>query len=149
MDESSLDEAALMETAQVETFLNSIASGVPELLAGVELGWSPRQTKARLADPEFAQLVGIYKDLANDGIERALYKLANSGHLGAIQMWLYNKRAEQWRDVRRIEVRNEHTINVDAVAAARDAVLAALTSGNIGALQPGGALDAIETTGSE
>ena len=42
------DAMALAETADVEAFLDSIANGVPELLAGIEVGWTPMQTRRRL-----------------------------------------------------------------------------------------------------
>lgn len=144
-----LDEAAFIEQMNIETFLASIAAGVPEMVAGIEIGWTPLQTRARCADPEFAELVRIYKDMSIDYVEKALMKLATGGHLGAIQMVLYNKRSETWRDVRRLEVRTEHTVAPELVTAARDVVLAALAKGGVAALQPGGHLDAIETVATE
>lgn len=135
------DEAALAETADVEEFLESIANGVPELLAGIEVGWSPMQTRRRLKDPEFRQLVDVYMDLSIDKVERALHNLATNGHLGAIQMVLHNRRSDKWRDTRRIEVRTEHTVAPELASAAREVILAALAQGSVRALQPGGVID--------
>jgi len=135
------DAMALAETADVEAFLDSIANGVPELLAGIEVGWTPMQTRRRLKDPEFRQLVDIYMDLSIDKIEQALHELAVSKHLGAIQMVLHNRRSDKWRDTRRIEVRTEHTVAPELAAAARDVILATLRQGGVQALQPGGVID--------
>lgn len=144
------DEATLREAMDVERFLESIAQGVPPILAGIEVDWTPRQTEARLADPEFKKLVDIYMDMSIDSVEKALHKLATGGHLGAIQMVLYNRRPDKWRDQRRVEIRTEHAAAPELVMAAREAIMAALNApGGIAALQPGGALDAIETTASE
>lgn len=142
-DEIELTDEQLREMERCERFLDSVAHGVPALLAGIEVGWTPKQTRVRLQDPDFAEMVRLYSDLSVDSVERALFKLANSGHLGAIQMVLYNRRAEQWRDVRRIEVRSEATVNVNVIAAAKDAALDALRSGGVLELQSGGTLDGI------
>jgi len=127
-----------------ELFLELIADGIPPTLAGFQVGWTPRQTKRNLADPDFAEICAAATDRMVDSIEKALVDLAKSKNLGAIQMVLYNLRGDKWKDVRRIEVKSEHTINIGEIGAAKQVVLELLREQGTRALQPGGGLDIID-----
>lgn len=123
-------------------FLEAIADGVPPVLAGIEVGWSPAETKRRLKDHEFSELVRVHLDMSIDSVERALHRLAVSGHLGAMQMILYNRRPQDWKDVRRIEVKTQSSVQVAVVTAtAKQIALELLKQGGAAAVQPGGVLD--------
>jgi len=127
-----------------ELFLELIADGIPVNLAGFQVAWTPKQVKANLADPDFAEMVAAAEDRMIDSIEKALVDLARNKNLGAIQMVLYNKRPTLWKDVRRIEVKSEHTVNIGEISAAKAAVMQLLREHGTHALQPGGGLDVID-----
>lgn len=134
-----------------EEFLNYIAGGTPRGLAGNEVGWTPRRLKLELADPEFEVLVEHAEMLKDDSVEKMLFEQAMKGVFPAIQMWLLNRRPEQWRDIKKIEIRTEGQVSINVVHSAREALKAAMQdnpSGTIAALQ-NGALKAIETTARE
>ena len=127
-----------------ELFVELVADGVPPQLAGFQVGWTPRQVKRNLADPDFAEIVAFAKERMVDSIEQSLVQLAKAKNLGAIQMVLYNLRGDQWKDVRRIEIKSEHTVNIGEIGTAKEVVLALLREQGTRALQPGNGLDVIE-----
>jgi len=127
--------------SEKERFLEAVSLGTPPVLAGIEVGWPPGRTKRELADKEFASLVLEARGLMLDSLEVKLYQMALNGNMTAMQMMLYNKRPEDWKDIKRIEVKTETTINVTEVAAAKQALVELIRSGGTKALQPGGALD--------
>jgi len=55
-----------------EEFVSLVSRGISPVNAGIEVGWSPRQTKKRLKDEEFADVVatGVSHEL---DVHRALY----------------------------------------------------------------------------
>lgn len=124
-----------------DLFVELVADGVTELNAGLEVGWTPRQTRLNMADPNFAEIVEAAKGRADGTIEKTLYEVAKRGNLGAIQMWLYNRQPNRWKDVKRIEVQSEHTVTVGVIGATKQALLELMTEHGARALQPGGALD--------
>jgi hypothetical protein len=131
------DDAELFnDIVERDLFVELIADGVPEINAGYEVGWTPTQTKRNLADPMFREIVTAARDRADGTIEAALFKLAKNGNLGAMQMWLYNRKPADWKDVRRIEVRQDTTINLAVVHSTKQAVLEMLATHGPGALQP-------------
>ena len=119
-----------------ELFLICLADGIPEDLAGYEVNWTPAKVRRVLAEPDFAEMVDAAKSRADGTIEAALHKLGRNGNLGAIQMWLYNRNPERWKDVRRIEVKNELNVNLSLVASTKQAVLEMLREVGPAALQP-------------
>ena len=52
-------------------------------------------------------------------------------------MWLYNRRPDRWKDVRRIEVKNDLTVNFGTIAAQKAAILDILREQGPEALQLG------------
>lgn len=127
-----------------ETFLELVASGVPPVNAGIEVNWSPLHTKMVMRDPEFADVVMGALQRANASIEEALYNKARAGNVSAIQMWLFNREPDRWRDVKRIEVRSDTRVTVTSVESVKVGVLALLREQGVGAMQalePGDIVD--------
>jgi hypothetical protein len=56
-----------------------------------------------------------------------------------MQMWLFNRRPDDWRDVKRIEIRSEQRIEVAAVESVKAGVIALIREQGVAAMQ---ALDA-------
>ena len=127
-----------------ELFIELVADGASEINAGFEVGWTPNRTTRNLADPGFRECVEFAKNRANGTIEQAMFKLGKNGNLGAMQMWLYNRAPERWKDVRRIEVKNDTTINLGLVGATKQAIIELMRSGGPAALQPAPADDIID-----
>lgn len=135
------DALALSETEQIEEWLTLIREGTPPVLAGYEVGWLPAKTNKYLADPSIAELVEAAGDLSVDAIERVLFAKANAGNMTAIQLVLFNRRPERWRDVKRVEINGNLRITADEAASQAAIVLEMLRNGDVSALQPGGPLD--------
>lgn len=135
------DALALAEADQIEEWLTLIREGTPAVLAGYEVGWLPAKTRRYMADPSIAELVEAAGDLAVDSIERVLFDKGKAGNMTAIQMILFNRRPERWRDVKRVEIAGNLRITADEAASQAAIVLAMLRDGDVAALQPGGALD--------
>lgn len=142
------DNELFNDIVERDLFVELVADGIPELNAGFEVGWTPSQTKRNMADPVFREIVDAAKERADGTIEAALFRLAKAGNLGAMQMWLYNRSPERWKDVKRIEVKNDTTINLGIVASTKQAVLEMLTENGAASLQPP-MMRAIETTSRE
>lgn len=118
-----------------EIFIERVASGVPVVNAGIEVGWSPSKTRHLLKDPDFAEIVAGSIDRANATIEEALYAKAAAGNVAAIQLWLFNREPDRWRDVRRIEIRNDTRVSIAAVASVKAGVLELLREQGAEAMQ--------------
>jgi len=142
------DDELFNDIVERDLFVELVADGVPEINAGFEVGWTPSQTKRNLGDPVFREIVEAAKERADGTIEAALFRLAKAGNLGAMQMWLYNRSPDRWKDVKRIEVKNDTTINLGIVASTKQAVMEMLRENGAESLQPP-VVRAIETTGSE
>ena len=130
------DDELFNDIVERDLFVELIADGVPEINAGYEVGWTPTQTRRNLADPAFKEIVEAARDRADGTIEAALFRLAKGGNLGAMQMWLYNRKPADWKDVRRIEVKTDTTINLSVVQSTKQAMLEMLAAHGAGALQP-------------
>lgn len=126
---------AFDEMMQLEQFIELVAHGISPVNAGIEVSWSPAKTKRMLADPEIAEMLAAARDRADGLIEKALFDCAARGNVSAIQMWLYNRQPDQWRDVKRIEVRSEHKVTVAAVESVKVGVLELIREHGVGAMQ--------------
>lgn len=146
---SNQDDRLFDDIVERELFLDIVAHGTPETLAGHEVGWTPRQTQRNLADPAFAELVAYARTRRDDGVEKVLYEVAMKGNMNAIAMILLNRRGSEFKDIKRIEVRNTHEVKGEIVHSVKQAALELMREGSIEGLQWGGALDAIETTSRE
>jgi hypothetical protein len=118
-----------------EEFLDRIARGVPPHLAGYEVKWTPRKTEQMMADPEFSELIRYALDRGIDVVEAALMEKAQGGNMAAIQMVLFNRRADRWRDIKRIEVRTDATITIGTVESVKSAALALIAERGVNAIQ--------------
>lgn len=137
-----MTSAELRNIEECTRFLELIRSGVGPLNAGLEVGWSPAKTRRMLKQPDFAELVSDANDQLDENIQGALARAAQNGNMTAIQMWLYNRRPEEWRDVKRIEVHNQTEISIGVVASVKQAAAELLREHGPRALQPGGMIDA-------
>lgn len=127
---------------QREQFLDARAKGTPAMLAAYEIGWTPRQLKREMSDPAFAELVDCATERRDDAVEAKLYEKAAEGNMIAIQIVLFNRRARDFKDVKRIEINHSGGVQMDVVHSVRDGLLEALRGGMpIGELQSGGVLD--------
>lgn len=145
----SNDEVVLDDLGQREKFLEAIALGTPEYLAGDEVKWSPRKVAKICAEPEMAELIAYAKIRAVDGIEKILFETARGGNFQAQAMILFNLRPEKFRDVKRIEVANTGTVMIEHVHSTKQALKELMAEQGAGMFQIGGPLDAIEAQSRE
>lgn len=132
-------------TARQE-FIDKVSCGTSEFNAGIEVGWTPAKIRTMTADPDFRELVTFARELADGNVEGTLYRLARiKGNMAAIQMWLFNRRPDRWKDVKRIEVHTDSTVRAEAVHSVKIGVLELLREHSIAELQH----LAIETTTSD
>lgn len=133
----STNDELFNDIVERDLFVELVADGVSEVNAGFEVGWTPAQTRRNMADPVFREVVDAARDRADGTMEKAMFDLGTKGkNLGAMQMWLYNRRPDRWKDVRRIEVKNETTINLGVVQSTKVAVMELLKERGALALQP-------------
>ncbi len=123
------------EMASRERFIELVAMGVSPVNAGIEVNWSPMQTKRKMKEPEFADIIQGALERANASVEEALYARALAGNVSAMQMWLFNREPDRWRDVKRIEVRSDHRVSIGMVESTKTAVLELLRENGVGAMQ--------------
>lgn len=132
-------------TARQE-FIDKVSCGTSEFNAGIEVGWTPAKIRTMTADPDFRELVTFARELADGNVEGTLYRLARiKGNMAAIQMWLFNRRPDRWKDVKRIEVHTDATVHIGVVHSVKAAALQLLGERSVADLQR----LAIETTASD
>jgi hypothetical protein len=108
-------------------FLSLISEGTPEINAAIECGWSPKQLRGMMQDPETAELIEWAKAEADGKVEKSLYYLAHKKkNLAAITLWLHNRQPGRWRPAQRIEISGKVEHTHTAVASIREAALALL-----------------------
>ena len=129
------EDAIFALVREREDFLDRVARGTPVNLAGFAVRWSPQRVKQELNDPQFAALVEAAIERSLDSIEETLHRKAVDGNMAAIQMVLFNRRAHRWRDVKRIVVRHEGGVSVQAVAATKAAAIELLREHGVRAMQ--------------
>lgn len=137
-----MTDTQLRDMEECTRFLELVRIGVGPLNAGLEVGWSPAKTRRMMKQPEFADLVADANDQLDENIQAALARAAQNGNMTAIQMWLYNRKPDEWRDVKRIEVHNQTEISIGVVASVKQAAAELLREHGPKALQPGGFIDA-------
>ena len=145
MSGDATDDQMFADIAEKETFLDRVANGCPPLLAGHELRWSPKKSKEVMNDPEFADLVNAAIERGLDAVEATLMRKAQEGNMAAITMVLFNRRADRWRDVKRIEVRTDATVTINSIESVKAAAIALLADRGVDAMQAlnAGTLDEI------
>lgn len=135
------------EMRETQAFLEDIRTGTGPLNAGIAVGWSPAKIKRLLRDEAFAEMVDVARERLHESIEKTLYQLADGGHIKAIQMVLYNERADRWKDVRHINVEQHSTLDIGVVESVKTAARELLRENGVAALQQ--PVEAIETTAVE
>lgn len=124
------------ERRELTRFLELIRSGAGPLNAGVEVGWSPAKVRRLQADPSMVELIDIARDRQLESIEETLNRMAKDGHFKAIQMVLFNRRPERWRDIKHISVEQHGTLDIGVVHSVKQAALELLRDRGVQALQP-------------
>lgn len=86
-----------------EAFLALLRDGARRGAAADQVGVT-RQTvrMAYQADPDFRAAVDQAEMDANEPVEDALYQAAIAGNVRAIEVWLYNRTGERWKDQRNV-----------------------------------------------
>ncbi len=128
-------DSDLRRIMEREQFLELVASGVRPLRAGIEVGWSPHKTRRELKDPDFAELVSLAEDQLIEDIEATLFAQAKRGNMTAIQMVLYNKRPDEWRDVKRIEIQHDTKVQIGVIHSVKAAAAELLREKGVAAVQ--------------
>lgn len=137
------------EMVAKERFIELVANGTAPVNAGIIVGWNPKTTRKWMRDVEFAEIVQGARDRANGSIEEALYQRALAGNVAAMQMWLFNRSPDEWRDVKRIEIRSEHRVEIAQVESVKAGVLELLREQGATAIQALPAAEVIDVDGVE
>lgn len=119
----------------MERFIDLVADGCPEVNAALEVGWTPRVMQSYLQDSSFRDMVSAARDRADGTIEQKLFAVAKGGNMTAIQMWLFNRQPERWRDLKRIEIHTDSTVKVEVVGAVKEAAMAMLNQLGVAKMQ--------------
>ena len=121
------------EVDEDELWIRKIASGTTPLNAGLELGWWPKKIEAKMT--EYGEMVSTAQLSADGDVIKALHHSAVRGNISAIQMWLFNRRPAEWRDVKRIVVSGSAEAKPDMVQSTKMAALELLRENGIVAMQ--------------
>lgn len=132
-----------LELIEKKKFLEELLAGKGPFPAGIEIGWSPLRIRQMMADPEIIQLMSFIHEHMDQSVEYALYRAAMAGNVTAQQVWLFNRRGDKWKDVKRVVHEGEVKVGAEVVHSVRQVALGLLESHGTKALQPGGALDEI------
>lgn len=123
------------ELSQLEQWLDMISKGTPPLNAGVELGWTPRQVRDLCKQAEVIDLITMAQNLADGTVVKAMYDQAVRGNMTAIQTWLFNRRPEEWKDIKRVVVSGDLKVETSTIIAAKEAAKELLAAANVVDLQ--------------
>lgn len=126
-----------------ERWIAALSRGVGPMAAGAEVNWSPAKVKRLISDPDIANIMQDIEDAKDEHAEYRLFQSVDAGNMTAIQMWLYNRRPDRWRDIKKIVTETHVTADHTVVINIREAVGSLLRDNGVAALQPGGALDEI------
>ena len=87
-----------------DSYLEHLREGAGRHQAAHHVGVHPSTVSRHMTrDPEFAQEVSLAERMADDEVVNALYLAATSGNVTAIQVWLYNRRTDEWADRRNVK----------------------------------------------
>lgn len=118
-----------------ETFVELVAGGISPINAGIEVGWTPRQMRAKMKDNDFRELVEDAQQRLLGTVEETLVAVAKRGNVAAITLFLFNRAPDRWRDVKRIEIKNDLTISMGMVASVKQGALELLREQGVEAMQ--------------
>ena len=118
-----------------ELFIELVASGVSLQNAALQAGWTPRQLKRELADKDFLELVDAAEERLIGSVEETLVAVARRGNVAAISMFLLNRAPDRWRDIKRIEIKNDVSVSLGMVASVKQGALELLREQGVAALQ--------------
>lgn len=90
-------------TAEKRRVVRLVSQGKPLSAAAEQVGFSLATVRRHIAmDPDFANALDEANDVLDDRAEGVLYDRAMDGNMTALQMWLYNRRPERWRDMKTV-----------------------------------------------
>jgi len=123
------------ELAAFERWLTLVAEGTPPLNAGVELGWTPQKINKLIADPDVQEMLSYAHARADGSVVKAMHTQAMKGNMTAIQTWLFNRRPEDWRDIRKVVISGDVKVTPALITAAKQAARELLANADIKVLQ--------------
>lgn len=129
------DTAVFDELIGRELYVELVASGVAPINAAIQVGWTPRQLKKELSDPDFKELADAAAERLIGSVEETLVAVARRGNVAAITLFLFNRAPDRWRDVKRIEIKNDVTVSLGMVASVKQGALELLREQGVGAIQ--------------
>lgn len=115
----------------VERVLELVRVGTPLICAAQEVGWSIAMLNRLKSDEAFMELLGYAEAAATGAVEVALHKAAVAGNVRAIEIYLYNRDPNRWKDQRRVDINVGGQVNVASIAAHREALGELLMSGRV------------------
>lgn len=118
-----------------ELFIELVASGVAPINAGIQVGWTPRHLKKELSDPDFKELTDAALERLIGSMEETLVAVARRGNVAALTLFLFNRAPERWKDVKRIEIKNDMVISLGMVASVKQGALELLREQGVKAIQ--------------
>jgi hypothetical protein len=132
--------ALAIDSQELKRFLERVNSGVGELNAAIEVGWTPAELRKYQKDAEFRELVQVCMDQRLERVESKAFELAERGQMRAIELVLFCKGAHRgWHPpTQKVSVERTETVKVEMVHSIKAAALQVLqTEGAIAALQSG------------
>ncbi len=106
-------------SAKKAEYLAQLREGKRRGIAARSIGVDPETIRKHYhADPAFLEAIEKAEMEANELVEDSLFEAARAGNVTAIQVWLYNRSSDRWRDQRNMAVTGpdngpiEHIIRV-------------------------------------
>lgn len=151
MTTQGIERLSPRQSGQLKEFLEQIAIGTGPLTAAISVGWTPAKLRELQSDPSTRELIDQALEMRYESVVEMLYRLAGEGQFRAIEMILHEQHADRgWSPpAQRVSIAQRTEIQIKEVAGVTSIVRQMLESGNVAALQPGGALDEILDVESE
>lgn len=135
---TDLQADELLETDplnQMARWLELISDGTPPLNAGIECGWTPQQTAKLMRDSEVQQLIEMAHAVADGTMVKSMFDQGKRGNMTAIQTWLFNRRPDEWKDVKRVVVTGDLKVDTTTIVTAREIAHELLAEASVAELQ--------------
>lgn len=95
---------AKFDSIKRKRYLDLLADGNTRYNSAYAAGVSHELVRQyRMATPGWKEEEGFAEALANGKVANALFQAALDGNVTAIQVWLYNRASDQWKDKRNVE----------------------------------------------